>query len=85
MADPLDRARSLNNQRQYRIFRAAGGLSVWMNEYDALQTVKRQPAEWSLDPWNGQTYGAAQDPWAVEVARGSVTPIERRPSLSGGY
>jgi len=78
MPEPIDRARSLNNERQLRIFRATGGQSVWVSEFDALQTVKRSPAEWSLDPWGGQTYGAPQDPWAVEALRGSVVAIDRR-------
>lgn len=78
---PLDQGRSLNGSRQRRVFRATGGESTWMDEFEAAQTVARRPAEWSLEPFSGQTYGAVTDPWAVEARRNSVLPIEDRASI----
>ncbi len=78
---PLDQARSLNGSRQRRVFRATGGGSIWMDEFEAAQTIARRPAVWSLEPFGGQTYGAVTDPWAVEARRNSVLPIEDRANI----
>lgn len=78
---PLDQGRSLNGSRQRRVFRATDGQSVWMDEFEAAQTVARRPAEWSLKPFGGQTYGTVTDPWAVEARRNSVLPIEDRANI----
>lgn len=79
---PLDKGRSLNGSRQRRVFRATGSESIWMDEFEAAQTVARRPSEWSLEPFGGQTYGAVTDPWAVEARRGSVEPIEDRANIA---
>ncbi len=73
----IDRGRELQGRKQVVVFRATGGESVWMDVLDAKQLVARLPAEWSKDPFGGQTYGVAKDPWEVEALRGGVTAIER--------
>ena len=74
----LDRGRMLNGSRQRRVFRATGGESTWMPEFDALQLVKRLSAEYSLEPFGGQTYSVTNDAYNVEALRGAITAIDER-------
>lgn len=75
---PLDQGRSLNGSRQRRVYRTNGNESVWMDEFEAVQTVARWPADWTFAT---QPSATVVDPWAVEARRGSVTPIEDRGNI----
>lgn len=74
---PLNRGRNLQGRDQVVVFRATGGECAWMEISDARQAVQNFPNEWAKEPFNGQTYGAPQDVWFVEVGRGGVSQIER--------
>lgn len=76
---PLNRARVLNGQTQYVMYRAAGGECSWMEAFEARRAVKEWPNDWSPHPWAGQTYGSPRDAYAVEAGRGverTTFPVE---------